>query len=325
MSGGLTRWVCALGACITLTAHGQTGPAVQYPVANPSQLRYNLSATALGEGWHVIAGAVEDFSVANGCNIINTGVWVGPQSIWVFNTGPSRLYGVQQKALVDQLAAGKPIDKVVALNLHPDYFLGNQAYPAQALVSTAKTLEGMRRESKAYEDNLFKLCGDWMQGTESALPAEPVTLGQLSQASGGRFQWLELEGHTDSDLAVFDSQTGILWAGGLVFYNRVVTVPHARIPAWIKSLKVLKTLNPRVVVPSHGPVHAGSAGIDQTLDYLTWLDGHLTQAARMGLTANEVMEQGVPQRFRTFAAYPAEFNRNVTTLYPQYERAALNP
>jgi hypothetical protein len=35
------------------------------------------------------------------------------------------------------------------------------------------------------------------------------------------------------------------------------------------------------------------------------------------------MKKGAPERFRNFAAYPAEFYRNVTNLYPVYEKESL--
>lgn len=76
-------------------------------------------------------------------------------------------------------------------------------------------------------------------------------------------------------------------------------------------------------MPSHGPVSWGSEAIEQTLDYLNWLDKRLAEAAEMGEEINDVMKKGAPERFRNFAAYPAEFYRNVTNLYPVYEKETL--
>jgi glyoxylase-like metal-dependent hydrolase (beta-lactamase superfamily II) len=132
-----------------------------------------------------------------------------------------------------------------------------------------------------------------------------------------------LKGHTDSDLVLFDPESKVMWAGGLVFYKRIVTTPHAQLKPWIESLKTLQAMKPKVVVPSHGPLSWGTEAIDQTLDYLSWLDKRLTDAANMGEEMNDVMKKGAPERFRNFAAYPAEFYRNVTNLYPLYEKQAL--
>ncbi|WP_394672738.1 quinoprotein relay system zinc metallohydrolase 1 [Limnobacter sp.] len=320
---GFSTVALALSACcVVWSAHAEL-PNVAKPVPNQAALDYGLKATKLAGGWYVIAGANDDFSQANGCNIINTGFYVDDAGVYVINTGISRLYGEQQRALIDSIAKGKPIRQVIALNLHPDYFLGNQAYPKEALAATKLTLQGIKAEAVLYETNLYRLCGDWMKGTESAYPLQTIAPGNLKNMGGKSLEAVELKGHTDSDLVLFDPDSKVMWAGGLVFYKRIVTTPHAKLRPWIESLKKLQAMKPKVVVPSHGPVSWGSEAIDQTLDYLSWLDKRLENAAAMGEEMNDVMKKGAPERFRNFAAYPAEFYRNVTNLYPLYEKEAL--
>lgn len=312
-----------LSAAVFSSVSARPLPNVALPSPDKATLDYGLKATGLGNGWYVIAGQNADFTVDNGCNIINTGFYVAADKVWVINTGTSRLYGEQQRKLIDSISNGKPIAEVVALNLHPDYFMGNQAFPAQSLAATKKTTAGINAEGPSYEDNLYRLCGDWMKGTEMVAPVRELQAGDITNWGGRKLQAMELKGHTASDLIIFDPETRVLWAGGLVFHERIVTTPHADLPAWLESLQTIKKLNPKVIIPSHGPVAWGPAAIDQTIDYVSWLEKHLREAAEQGLTMNELLEMGVPKRFQGFAAYPAEFLRNVTHLYPRYEKAAL--
>ena len=317
--------VIALGvsAALPLQQAWAELPNIAKPTPEKATLDYGLKATKLAGGWYVIAGANDDFSQANGCNIINTGFYVDDAGVYVINTGTSRMYGEQQRALIDSVSKNKPVKQVVALNLHPDYFLGNQAYPKEALAATKVTIQGIKAEAALYETNLYRLCGDWMKGTESVFPTQTVVPGNLKSFGTKPLETLELKGHTDSDLVLFDPDSKVMWAGGLVFYKRIVTTPHAKLKPWIESLKKLQAMKPKVVIPSHGPVSWGGEAIDQTLDYLSWLDKRLSDAAAMGEEMNDVMKKGAPERFRNFAAYPAEFYRNVTNLYPVYEKQAL--
>lgn len=319
----LRNLALAVVACSTaLHAHAEL-PNIAKPTPDKSTLDYGLKATKLAGGWYVIAGSNDDFSQANGCNIINTGFFMDDSGVYVINTGTSRIYGEQQRALIDSVSKNKPVKQVVALNLHPDYFLGNQAYPKESLAATKLTIQGIKAEAALYETNLYRLCGDWMKGTESVFPAQTIAPGGLKNFGSKSIETLELKGHTDSDLVVFDPESKVMWAGGLVFYKRIVTTPHARLKPWIESLKKLQAMKPKVVVPSHGPVSWGTEAIEQTLDYLSWLDKRLSNAAAAGEEMNDVMRKGAPERFQNFAAYPAEFYRNVTNLYPAYEKAAL--
>ena len=81
----------------------------------------------------------------------------------------------------------------------------------------------------------------------------------------------------------------MLFAGGLVFSERVPTTPHADFAAWLASLDALEQFASgavKTVVPSHGPVHTGLAGVQQTRDWLQWLTSlHADQRPSAGSTS----------------------------------------
>ena len=180
----------------------------------------------------------------------------------------------------------------------------------------------MLREASAYEDNLYRLCGDWMKGTEARQPT--YTLGPGPLRIGQReFDLREYRGHTDSDLVLIDKASGVMFAGGLVFADRVPTTRHANLGAWLPALDRLAPQATGSVVPSHGPVHDGTRGLQQTGAYLQWLDSSFARWAAARWAVNEVLRAALPEAFTRWAAWPAEYTRNVAHLYPRYERAAL--
>lgn len=309
----MKRWLALGLAWLAVCAHA----------VDASRSDYRLQPRPLAPGVWVIEGAVEDFSRSNGCNIINTGFIATDAGTLVINTGPSRLYGQQQRAAIARTTP-RPVTRVVNLNLHPDYFFGNQAWSDVPTAALPGTRVGMQAEGKAYEDNLYRLCGDWMLGTESQPAREDVQPGRFML--GARpLEWVRWQGHTGHDLVLIDHSTGVMFAGGVVFMNRVPTLPHARLAEWMASLQQLRQRitsgEVRTVVPSHGPVHTGTQGVDQTLDWLQWLDARLRSSAEQGLDLSEVLRLPIPERFAGWAALQAEYARNVTTLYPAYETA----
>jgi glyoxylase-like metal-dependent hydrolase (beta-lactamase superfamily II) len=124
------------------------------PVVDVARLDYGLRARALAPGAWVVEGANADFAVANGCNIINTGFFTTGAGVVVVNTGTSRLYGEQLRALIARTTS-EPVLQVIHLNLHPDYFLGNQGFADVPRLATARTQAGIARDSAAYETNLL--------------------------------------------------------------------------------------------------------------------------------------------------------------------------
>ena len=320
MARPLLRWLPLLlcGALLNPLHVAAQSPA---PKVDLARFDLGLTARALAEGVYVVEGANDDFSVANGCNIINTGFITTGAGVLVINTGVSRRHGEQLRALIGRTTR-EPVVQVIHLNLHPDYFMGNQAFADVPIATTAATRAGMAREAKAYEDNLYRLCGDWMKGTEAQLPTQTLAPGPL-RVGQREFELRELRGHTDSDLVLIDKTSGIVFAGGLVFKDRMPTTPHADPKAWLRALDELAPLVRSTVVPSHGPVHSGAQGLQQTQAFLRWLDQHFGQWAAQGWEMNEVLRAPVPEAYRRWAAWPAEYTRNVAHLYPRYERAAL--
>ena len=282
-------------------------------------LDYRLKARAVAPGVWVVEGARADFAPANGCNIINTGFVATGAGVIVVNTGPSYHYGQQLRALIERTTP-EPVVRVVNLNQHPDYFLGNQAFADVPRAATPATHAAIARDGQAFEDNLYRLCGDWMSGTHTLPPDTDAVTGSET-AGGRRLEWMELAGHTDSDLVLtVDGQ--VLFAGGLVFSQRTPTTPHARLDAWRDSLDRLGALPPMVLVPSHGSVGETGA-MAQTARYLTWLDTRLQAAAEQGLDIPEILRLPVPEEFSRQAAFTTEYPRNIVHLYPRYEQAAL--
>ncbi len=289
-----------------------------------SNLDYKLQAKQIAKDTYVFEGANDDFSRANGCNIINTGLIVTRDGVVVINTGVSKLYGEQQRQAIAKVT-NKKIKLVLNLNLHPDYFLGNQAYADVPIAALPASIQGMKEEGASYTDNLYRICGDWMTATESKPATQVIQPGPMSVSDANhQLELIQFNGHTAADLVLWDRTTGVVFAGGLVFADRVPTTPHANISEWLKSLETVSKWNTskqiKALVPSHGPYTKGLEGIEQTKEYLTWLDQSFKNAALQGMDISEVLRLPVPYKFRGFAALKPEYLRNVTHLYPTYEK-----
>ncbi len=306
-------------------AQAQLATAPHSSAPEAAQLDYALQPRRVAENTWVIEGAVADFSRDNGCNIINTGFIATGEGVVVINTGPSRRYGEQQRAAIERVTR-EPVVRVINLNLHPDYFFGNQAWADRPTQALAGSIAGMRAEGAAYADNLYRLCGDWMKGTEAEPAREPV-LPQTLRLGRHALELRRFQGHTDDDLVLMDHSTGVVFAGGLVFASRVPTTPHADVPRWLTSLDALEAWmqasDSRLLVPSHGPVRADRSGLAQTRDWLRWLDAQMRAGAERGLDLSEMLAMPVPARFASWAAQPAEWQRSLTQWYPVHERRAL--
>jgi uncharacterized sulfatase len=289
--------------------------------AMASDLSYDLRPREIAPGSYLLEGTTEDFSRANGGNIVNAGFIVTGDGVVVFDTGPSALYGTQMRAAIAAIT-DQPLRLVIASHLHPDHFLGNQAFPRDLLAAAPGTIAGIQESGEDFAANMYRLVGDWMRGTEAVVPTRAL-VSRTETIGGHTLRFLTVAGHTDSDVALFDETTGVLWASDLVFHDRTPTTPHADIVPWLAALDALEKLPFTVIVPGHGPPASDAAPLRQTRAYLRWLDAILAASARAGFGMTEVMRLPIPDEFHRMSLLRSEFQRSVVHLYPDLERSVL--
>ena len=283
--------------------------------------QYHLAPKNVADGVWMIEGATEYFTDENGGAIVNCTLIETSAGLLIIDTGPSLRYGTALRAITSQLG-GFGVAGIINTHHHPDHFFGNQVFterPIHALAGTKKLAEA---EGEAFADNMYRLLGDWMRGTESTPPNTELTSSFLN-VGDREFQIYPLKGHTGADLAILDKKTGTLITGDLAFLNRAPTTPHANIADWRAALKDLKSISATGIIPGHGSFDVTGASLDQTSDYLTWLDTSLRRSAVQGLSMVEILDTPMPERFAGMGAMPQEFNRSISHLYPGIERETL--
>lgn len=287
-----------------------------------ADLQYHLQPRQIAEGTWLVEGSTDNFAKDNGGNIINVAFVDTGDGILVIDTGPSRRYGEALRAVIQQ-TTGKPVKQVLLTHHHPDHVLGNQAFadvPIGALAGTGKLL---KEQGNAMAENMYRLVGDWMRGTEVVLPTQTVEPGEL-QVGMHRFRLLGLRGHTGADLAILDETSGVLFAGDLVFYERALTTPNSPgLDVWLADLDTLQALPWKLIVPGHGPIATDARPFAQMRDYLGWLDSVMREGTREGADMNDLLRTPIPERFAGISLTRYELIRSVTHLYPRYEQQAL--
>ncbi len=298
------------------------GCALCGPAANAQILGYELNATEIAPRTWAVLGRAEYFEMANGGNVVNAAFVEVPDGVVVIDTGPSRRYGEALVALIERTLPGREILRVYNTHHHPDHFLGNQAFAADRIAAPQKVIDNILLEGDGFADNLYRLLGDWMRGTQVQAPG--LALEAATEEVGGRrFSLFYLDGHTSADFVVRDDETGVLFTGDLAFLYRAPTTPHAKLPEWQGSIATLAGIDRDLILPGHGPQDPRGESLEQTSDYLDWLGGTMEGAVDAGLTMNEAMALPIPERFAGLGVVRTEFERSVVHLYPALEERLL--
>ena len=104
-------------------------------------------------------------------------------------------------------------------------------------------------------------------------------------------------GNTRGDLAVYLPKEGILATGDLLVHP----VPFAYgsfIPEWIESLKKLRRLEAKTIVPGHGPLMHGPEYLDDVVELLESLVTQVNDAVKRGVTLEDTKKAINLESFR---------------------------
>ena len=287
-----------------------------------AELDYRLQPRQIAADTWLLEGSTANFAQDNGGNIVNGAFIVTDAGVVVIDTGPSRRYGEALRQAIARVTP-QPVVLVLLTHHHPDHVLGNQAFADLPIAALAGTTKLLAEQGNAMAENMYRLVGDWMRGTEVLLPTQVLEPG-VRQIGNHRLRLLALAGHTGADLAILDEQTGVLFGGDLLFYQRALTTPNSPgLEVWLADLDLLQALPWRLIVPGHGPVASDAAPFAQMRDYLGWLDGLLRDSAAQGAEMNEVIRAPIPERFAQVSLSRFELIRSVSHLYPRYEQRVL--
>ena len=285
-----------------------------------AELNYDLQPRQIAADTWVLEGRTDNFAADNGGNIVNTAFIVTNAGVVVIDSGPSKRYGEALRQAIAKVTE-QPVIKLLITHHHPDHVLGNQAFSDVPIAALAGTTQLLREQGEAMAENMYRLVGDWMRGTEVRLPTEALQAGRLTIGDHS-LRLLALSGHTGADLAILDERSGVLFAGDLVFYQRALTTPGTPgLDVWLADIATLQALPWKQIVPGHGPLASSDAPFAQMTDYLGWLDGLLRKGAAEGAEMNALIRAPIPERFAAVSLSRYELIRSVSHLYPRYEQA----
>lgn len=295
--------------------------AAPFSSLNAAPLKYNLKAQRIANNSYVVIGKTEDYSPENGGNIVNVAFIDTTDGVVLIDTGSSRRYGEALKELINK-TTGKDVIRVYNTHFHPDHCLGNQLFDKKKIAALPQTIKGLKESGEDFSSNLYRILGDWMRGTEVIIPERAINYSS-EKFGKHRFEMLPFKGHTDADLAILDHETGVLYAGDICFLDRAATTPHADLEKWHKSLKEIKKIPHKIIIPGHGPADTTSRSIDQTDTYLTWLEENLTKSVKSGKDMIEAAQMPIPEKFQSIDVIKLEIERSVAHLYPKFEEKSL--
>ena len=283
------------------------------------------STLLVAPGVYMQRGAAGEVSPQNLGRVGNAGFIVGPTGVLVIDTGTSYREGL---ALLDAVArvTDKPVRRVIITHTRQEFLFGAAAFRERGIPILMQRQAAMLMAARC--ENCLKtlkrvLGEDEMRGSVVVVPDALFDESMPLDVIGRPLRLLTFN-HSSGpgDTAVFDEQTGVLFAGGLLDQERIPDVQDSELVGWKQALAALQRLPIRTVVPGHGPA-SSAAVIDTVARYLNQLEARLLALMNAGAALSEAPDQAVLPEFTGWDQYDTIHRRNASIMYVRLERELL--
>lgn len=279
----------------------------------------------LGGGAHLIAGAPGPVSPANLGRVGNTGFVVGPDGVLVIDTGTSYRHG---RALLDTIArvTPRPVRAAYISRARQEALSGARAFRERGipLHMHADAADLMFSRCEGCLKTLRQVLGEpEMHGSALVQPDVRFRGSHVNRDCGRPIEVIDSGGASGSgDVALFDREASVLYAGGLADADRIPDIQDGDLPRWHAALDTLAALAPHRVVPGHGP-SGGPEVLHEVGAYLDALTQRIQGLLRDGVGLGEVPEAATLPRYAGWDQYRIVHRRNASVLYLRLERDLL--
>jgi cyclase len=205
--------------------------------------------------------------------ISNGGLFVGDDSLLVFD---ALGYPVQAKAFIaaaKQAGGGKPISHLINSHHHGDHVAGNQFFLPTQISSHPYCRQEVLKAIPGTPASWPKFEGQ-ADGTEVRKLAPPTVTFEdnLVYYIGGNRVEFRFVGpaHTWGDLVAYLPEHKILFAADLAFFHLVPYCHNAHISKWMEAMDNVMKMDVDVIVPGHGPV-GGKKDLAESAEYFRFL------------------------------------------------------
>lgn len=180
----------------------------------------------------------------------------------------------------------KPVTHVIVTHYHADHIYGLQTLRQHGARVIAHRSAGEYLNSDTARlrlEHSRREIAPWVNAQTVLVPPDQWLDGDLTLEVGSTTFRIRHAGpaHTPEDLVVFVPSEKVLFAGDLVFRNRIPFVGQADSRRWIQALEHLLAFDATTIVPGHGPLSRDARkDMELTRDYLVYLRTKMGQAAR---------------------------------------------
>jgi glyoxylase-like metal-dependent hydrolase (beta-lactamase superfamily II) len=282
----------------------------------------NMRFNEIAPGVYAFIGEMGARTYANEGMNANSGFVVTKDGVVVIDSGSSYRVAQQIHAAIRRVTK-QPVKYVINTGGQDHRWLGNGYFKQQGatIIANKKAIDDMTARGAEQLASLKRDIKERSDGTVITLPDQSFDTEKTLKLGGTELRIIHtFGGHTPGDSVVWLPQSRVLFAGDLVYVDRLLGVlPFSNTKHWLASFEALEKLAPKQIVPGHGNVCDLAKARRDTKDYLVLLRSHMKTALDKGLDLQRAIDTLDQSRFKTLLNYDSLKGGNANRTYLEME------
>lgn len=279
---------------------------------------YDLKPVKVDATTYCFFGLPQGIDEHNNGNMVNSCFVDVGDSYLVVDSGPTYQYAQQSYTQMKKIK-NLPVSHVINTHIHDDHWLGNGYYQeigAKIIGSSQfkheSILETTRMQQRVSKEAYAK--------TTSVFPSILIDKDTVLTIAKQEIQIIHVnkKAHSSGDLLVYIPSSKLLFAGDLVFNDRLPSLRDGDANFWIKEIDYIRSLNPAHIIGGHGEI-VNSSAADFTYGYLVALKQEVKKAIDNGVTIEDAVQTITLPQYENANMYNTMHKQNVESTYRTME------
>ncbi len=257
-------------------------------------LEPKLQTVKISETIYAIIGPTTNRDKDNLGNNANFGLIITDEGAILIDSG-----GTYQGAEILHDAIRRITDKPVKIVINSggqDHrWMGNSYFKALGarLIASSAAVEDQKARSTDQLIGLGILVGDeGLEGTETVYADETFDEQMTLELGGERIEIYHAgAAHTPGDAFIWVPSEQVVFSGDIIYVQRMLGVgPMSSSSSWLEVFDALAALEPKHIVPGHGPLTTLERATKETRDYLAYIRNAVAEFMENGGTMDAISE-----------------------------------
>jgi len=279
---------------------------------------YGLKPKKVGEGIYCYFGKPEAMDRHNNGNMVNS-CFVDMGKEWlVIDSGPTYLYAKEASEQIFRIKP-LPIQHVLNTHVHDDHWLGNGYYKQHgATILGSESFDDINVNQTTRMQN--RISEKAYDATFPVLPEGSIKADQTIIIAGKKvvLKLVEEKAHTEGDIYVYLPSRKAVFAGDLVFNDRLPSLRDGDISGWISALEEIEAMDIEVLVGGHG-FRTDKGSLNLTLNYLKELKKGIREILDRGGDISDAVRELTMKSYAKEGMYDDLHKANINSAFQMLE------